>query len=49
MVADLFQMKYDYHNAKALVKGEAMGVDARRLLSTGGRYNPELLADGYQK
>ena len=48
-VADLFQMKYDYHNAKALVKGEAMGADARRLLSTGGRYNPELLADGYQK
>ena len=26
-----------------------MGADARRLLSTGGRYNPELLADGYQK
>ena len=35
-VADLFQMKYDYHNAKALVKGEAMGADARRLLSPGG-------------
>ena len=48
-VADLFQMKYDYHNAKALVKGEAMGADARRLLLPGGRYNPELLADGYQK
>ena len=48
-VADLFQMKYDYHNAKALVKGETMGADARRLLSPGGRYNPELLADGYQK
>ena len=48
-LVELFQMKYDYHNAKALVKGEAMGADARRLLSTGGRYNPELLADGYQK
>ena len=42
-------MKYDYHNAKTLVKGETMGADARRLLSPGGRYAPELLADGYQK
>ena len=48
-VADLFQMKYDYHNAKALVKGEAMGADIRRLLSPGGRYDPEQMADGYQK
>ncbi len=48
-VAEVFQMKYDYHNAKTLVKGETMGADARRLLSPGGRYAPELLADGYQK
>ena len=48
-LVELFQMKYDYHNAKALVKGEAMGADARRLLLSGGRYDPELLADGYQK
>ena len=48
-VAEVFQMKYDYHNAKTLVKGEAMGADARRLLLSGGRYDPELLADGYQK
>ena len=48
-VAEVFQMKYDYHNAKTLVKGEAVGADARRLLLSGGRYDPELLADGYQK
>ncbi len=42
-------MKYDYHNAKTLVKGEAMGADIRRLLSPGGRYDPEQMADGYQK
>ena len=48
-VAEVFQMKYDYHNAKTLVKGEAVGIDARRLLSQGGRYDPELLADEYQK
>ncbi len=48
-VAEVFQMKYDYHNAKTLVKGEAMGADIRRLLSPGGRYDPEQMADGYQK
>ena len=25
---DVFQMKYDYHNLKTLIKAEAMGVDA---------------------
>lgn len=48
-VADIFQMKYDYHNAKTLVKGEAMGVDAERLLLEGGRYDPRELAEGYRK
>ena len=48
-VADVFQMKYDYHNAKALVKGEAIGVDAERLLVSGGRYDPQTLADDFQK
>ena len=27
-LVELFQMKYDYHNAKALVKGAAVGADA---------------------
>ena len=48
-VADVFQLKYDYHNAKTLVKGEAMGVDADRLLLSGGRYDPEQLASGFRK
>ncbi len=48
-VADVFQMKYDYHNAKTLVKGEAMGVKSDRLLLGGGRYDPEELSDGFQK
>ena len=36
-VVDLFRMKYDYHNAKVLVKAEAMGTDPARLLSDSGR------------
>ena len=27
-LVQLFRLKYDYHNAKALVKGAAVGADA---------------------
>ena len=44
-IVDVFRLKYDYHNAKAIIKAEAMGQDARRLLSDSGRIAPdELLA-----
>ena len=49
---DIFKLKYDYHNAKALVKGEALGWDGERigrLLMPGGRWSSEKLLDGYQK
>ena len=46
---DVFQMKYDYHNAKVLIKAEAMGIDAARLLADGGRYPGEKLADAYRR
>lgn len=42
-VVDLFRMKYDYHNAKVLVKAEAMGSDPGRLLSDSGRVPVEKL------
>lgn len=48
-VADVFQLKYDYHNAKTLVKAEAMGVEGDRLLLSGGRYEPQELAAAYRK
>lgn len=48
-LVDVFQLKYDYHNAKTLVKAEAMGVDPMPLLMAGGRYDPKALAEGYQK
>jgi len=34
---DLFKIKYDYHNVKALLKAQAMGVDADRMLMDMGR------------
>lgn len=36
-IVDVFRMKYDYHNAKTLIKSEAMGLDAEHLLSVCGR------------
>ncbi len=38
---DLFRLKYDYHNAKVLIKAKATGQQAERLLVSGGRYDPE--------
>ncbi len=46
---DVFRIKYDYHNAKVLIKAEAMGTDPARLLMGGGRYDPEALADAYRR
>lgn len=47
-VLPVFRIKYDYHNAKALVKGEAVGADTRHLLVSGGRFDPETLAENYR-
>lgn len=46
-VLDVFKLKYDYHNAKALIKAEAMGQDASRLLSSSGRIAPDKLTEIY--
>ncbi len=47
---EIFKLKYDYHNAKTLLKAQAMGVDAGRLLLKGGRYDPaQLLAQWQQE
>ncbi len=34
---ELFKLKYDYHNVKALLKAEAMGTDPSRMLMDMGR------------
>ncbi len=48
-IVSAFRVKYDYHNVKAILKGEAMGADAGRLLSGAGRVAPEKLWDAYRE
>jgi len=48
-LVEVFQIKYDYHNAKALIKSEAIGEDGRRLLMAGGRYDPIALAENFHR
>ena len=48
-VVDVFRMKYDYHNAKVLVKAEAVGQDGARLMSRSGRFSPEKLTELYNE
>lgn len=45
----VFQLKYDYHNAKVLVKSQATGGEPRRLLLSGGRYAPQALLEGWER
>ena len=42
-VLDLFRLKYDYHNAKVLLKSEAILHEAKNLLSGAGRVAPEVM------
>ena len=48
-IPDLFRIKYDVHNAKVLLKAEAMGTDAAPLFSRSGRIPPEKLQEAYQE
>lgn len=45
VVVDLFRLKYEYHNAKALVKSAGKGD---KLLSAAGRFAPEKLQAYYE-
>lgn len=48
-LVEVFQIKYDYHNAKAILKAQAMGTDPERLLLPGGRYDPRELLEGWRR
>ena len=48
-LVDLFKLKYDYHNAKAIIKAEAMGTDCRRLPSDAGRIPGQKLLEIYNE
>lgn len=43
-LVEVFQVPYDYHNAKVLLKSAALGEDNGRLLSAGGRFDPAQLS-----
>lgn len=40
---EIFRLRYDYHNLKAILKARAMGVDPDRMLTRLGRVPPEEL------
>jgi len=46
-LVDIFRMKYDYHNAKTLIKAEAESADRADLLSAGGRVSAEKLTEAF--
>jgi len=46
-LVDIFQLKYDYHNAKVLIKAQAASVDGARLMSGGGRFDAVVLEEAY--
>lgn len=48
-VVDVFRVKYDYHNAKAIVKAEAMNSDPAYLLSDSGRMKGQALLSAYNE
>lgn len=41
---DVFTLEYDYHNVKALLKAQAMGIQATTMLSSLGQVDVETLA-----
>lgn len=48
-LVEIFQMKYDYHNAKTLVKAAALGIDGERLLMEGGRWSANEIKDAFHR
>ena len=48
-LTEVFQLKYDYHNAKVILKAQAMHVEPDRLLLAGGRYDPGELLEGWRR
>jgi V/A-type H+-transporting ATPase subunit C len=48
-LVDVFKLKYDYHNAKAIIKAEAVGSDPKRLLSDAGRVKSGELLELYNE
>ena len=48
-LVDVFRCRYDYHNAKALIKAEGANVDGAYLLSGSGRVGKTEFCDAYHE
>lgn len=51
-MVEVFRCRYDYHNAKVLVKAAALGMElcqAEHMLLPGGRYDPAALLEKFQR
>lgn len=48
-LVDVFRCKYDYHNAKTLIKAEGANVDGMYLLSHSGRVPVQKFCDAYHE
>ncbi len=48
-LVELFRVRYDVHNAKVILKAEAMGSDPLPLMSASGRVSPEALLSAYRE
>ncbi len=48
-LVDAARLRFDYHNAKVLVKGEASGAGGEELLSDCGRVKAETLREAFQQ
>lgn len=48
-LVDVFRCKYDYHNAKTLIKAEGANVDGAYLLSDSGRVPAQAFCDAYHE
>ena len=46
-LVDLFRLKYDYHNAKVVVKAAGAEVNGEHLISDAGRVSGEKIAEAY--
>ena len=46
-LVDLYRLRYDYHNAKSIIKAEAVGTDATGLFSKAGRIAPEKIKEAF--
>ncbi len=46
-LVEIFRLKYDYHNAKAIVKGEGAGVSTGALFSKAGRVDAKKLLEAF--